>query len=106
MTETLPLKPIDPELVTKTRASVDERGEIAEVITDVVARGLRNVYFVGAGGSLICSYPAHYVLQRLASFPVFQLQSDELNCSQPALMGPGSLVVLASYTGTTKETVA
>ncbi len=106
MTDTLPLKPIDPELVTKTRASIDERAAIAKVVADVVAAGLKNVYFVGAGGSLICSYPAHYVLQRLASFPVFQLQSDELNCSQPALMGPGSLVVLASYTGTTKETVA
>lgn len=106
MTDTLPLKPIDPELVRKTRETVDERADIAKVIDKAVADGLRNVYFVGAGGSLICSYPAHYVLQRLASFPVFQLQSDELNCSQPALMGPGSLVVLASYTGTTKETVA
>lgn len=63
------------------------------------------MYFVGAGGSIICSWPAHYLLQQKASFPVFQLQSDELNSSTPALMGPGSLVVLASYTGTTKETV-
>jgi fructoselysine-6-P-deglycase FrlB-like protein len=37
--------------------------------------------------------------------PAFQLQSDELNSSVPQLMGPGSLVVLASYTGKTKETV-
>ena len=55
---------------------------------------------------VICSYPAHYLLQAKAPFPAFQLQSDELNCCTPALMGPGSLVVLASYTGTTKETVA
>ena len=67
--------------------------------------GLRNVYFVGAGGSIICSWPAHYLLEQKAPFPAFQLQSDELNSSTPALMGPGSLVVLASYTGTTKETV-
>ncbi|CCH78618.1 MocD [Nostocoides japonicum T1-X7] len=105
MTDTLPLKPID-EIVEKVADSVAERGEVRTAIKDVVDRGLRNVYFVGAGGSLICSYPAHYLLQRLAEVPVFQLQSDELNCSQPALMGEGSLVVLASYTGTTKETVA
>jgi fructoselysine 6-phosphate deglycase len=106
MTETLPLKPIDADLVEKLTATIAEREAIAGVVRDAVERGLRNVWFVGAGGSLICSYPAHYLLQQKASFPAFQLQSDELNTSVPALMGPGSLVVLASYTGTTKETVA
>ncbi|NYG07330.1 fructoselysine-6-P-deglycase FrlB-like protein [Phycicoccus badiiscoriae] len=106
MTETLPLKPIDADIVDKLTATIAEREAIATVVRDVVERGLRNVYFVGAGGSIICSYPAHYLLQQKASFPAFQLQSDELNTSVPAIMGPGSLVVLASYTGTTKETVA
>jgi fructoselysine-6-P-deglycase FrlB-like protein len=106
MPDTLPLKPIDADTVDKLRATIAERGAIASAIAGVVASGLRNVYFVGAGGSIICSYPAHYLLQQRASFPAFQLQSDELNCSTPALMGEGSLVVLASYTGTTKETVA
>lgn len=105
-TQTLPLKPIDGDTVEKLTATIAERDQIAAVVRDVVAKGLRNVYFVGAGGSIICSYPAHYLLQQQASFPVFQLQSDELNTSVPALMGEGSLVVLASYTGTTKETVA
>lgn len=105
MTQTLPLRPIDTGLVESLQKTIDQRGAIDSVVRDVVAKGLRNVYFVGAGGSLICSYPAHYVLQRQAGFPSVQLQSDELNCSTPALMGAGSLVVLASYTGTTKETV-
>jgi fructoselysine 6-phosphate deglycase len=106
MPDTLPLKPIDADTADKLRATVAERDAIASAISGVVGSGLRNVYFVGAGGSLICSFPAHYLLQQKASFPAFQLQSDELNCSTPALMGEGSLVVLASYTGTTKETVA
>jgi fructoselysine-6-P-deglycase FrlB-like protein len=106
MPETLPLKPIDADTVDKLRATIAERDAIASVVSGVVSAGLRNVYLVGAGGSIICSYPAHYLLQRKAAFPAFQLQSDELNCSTPALMGKGSLVVLASYTGTTKETVA
>ena len=105
MPDTLPLKPIDADTVDKYRAAIDERAEIAETIAPLVEDGLRNVYFVGAGGSIICSWPAHYLLEQRASFPAFQLQSDELNSSTPALMGPGSLVVLASYTGTTKETV-
>jgi fructoselysine 6-phosphate deglycase len=106
MPTTLPLRPIDSDLVTKLQETVDQREAVNAVVRGLVDQGLRNVYFVGAGGSLICSYPAHYVLQREADFPSFQVQSDELNCSVPALMGPGSLVVLASYTGTTKETVA
>jgi fructoselysine 6-phosphate deglycase len=105
MPETLPLKPIDADTVDKLTAAIGERESIAKAIAPVVASGLRNVYFVGAGGSIICSYPAHYVLQQRGSIPAFQLQSDELNSSIPALMGPGSLVVLASYTGKTKETV-
>lgn len=106
MPDTLPLKPIDADIVEKLTATVAEREAIRDAVRAAVAQGLRNVYFVGAGGSIICSYPAHYLLQQKADIPVFQLQSDELNTSVPALMGPGSLVVLASYTGTTKETVA
>ena len=106
MPQPLPLRPIDADLVEKLQETIDQRAAIDTVVRDVVAKGLRNVYFVGAGGSLICSYPAHYILTQKAGFPSFQLQSDELNCVTPALMGAGSLVVLASYTGTTKETVA
>lgn len=105
MSDTLPLKPIEADFVDKLVETVEQRPAITEVVRGLVDQGLRNVYFVGAGGSLICSYPAHYVLQREADLPVFQVQSDELNCSVPKLMGPGSLVVLASYTGKTKETV-
>lgn len=105
MPDTLPLKPIDVDTVDKLTAAIGERAAIAKAIEPLVRSGLRNVYFVGAGGSIICSYPAHYVLQQRGSVPVFQVQSDELNSSVPRLMGPGSLVVLASYTGKTKETV-
>lgn len=105
MPGTLPLKPIDDDTVDKLSGAISEREAITAAVAPVVEAGLRNVYFVGAGGSIICSWPAHYMLQREASFPTFQLQSDELNSSTPSLMGPGSLVVLASYTGETKETV-
>ena len=103
---TLPLKPIDADFSQKLQDTIDQRAAIADVVGGLAAKGLKNVFFVGAGGSLICSYPAHYVLQARASVPAFQVQSDELNCQVPRLMGEGSLVVLASYTGTTKETVA
>lgn len=101
-----PVKPIDPEDLERASATVALRDELDAYVASLVEQGLRNIYFVGAGGSLICSYPAHYVLTQRSDIPAFQMQSDELNAAQPALMGEGSIVVLASYTGTTKETVA
>lgn len=105
MTQVLDLKPIDADTEEKLAGAIAERDRIRAVVSAAVANGLTNIWFVGAGGSLICSYPAHYLLQQHGTVPAFQLQSDELNCSRPKLMGKGSLVVLASYTGTTKETV-
>ncbi|MDO5738782.1 MAG: SIS domain-containing protein [Ornithinimicrobium sp.] len=101
-----PVKPIDPEDLERAQATVALREELDAYVKSLVEGGLRNVYFVGAGGSLICSYPGHYVLTQRGDTPAFQAQSDEFNTAPPAAMGPGSLVVLASYTGTTKETVA
>ena len=61
---------------------------------------------VGAGGSLVASYPAFYLLRDRLELPVLQVQSDELNTTRPAALGTGSLVVVASHTGTTKEMTA
>jgi len=104
--ERLELKPIDADTVEKLAGSVAERDAIREAVKPLAEKGLKAVFWVGAGGSLICSYPAHYLLTQHGRVPSFQVQSDELNCSQPALMDENTLVVLASYTGTTKETVA
>ncbi len=110
MTETaaerLELKPIDADTVEKLAESIAEYDAIRDAVRPLVDKGLHAVYWVGAGGSLICSYPAHYLLTQHGRVPSFQVQSDELNCSQPALMDEHALVVLASYTGKTKETVA
>lgn len=103
---TLPLKPIGPDFEEKIAATTAQCPAIEQLVDDVVTAGLRNVYLVGAGGSLVATYPAFYLLLQRAEFSVFHVQSDELNTSQPAALGKGSLVVLASYSGTTKETVA
>uniref|UniRef100_UPI002E75A476 SIS domain-containing protein n=1 Tax=Streptomyces sp. GSL17-113 TaxID=3115365 RepID=UPI002E75A476 len=68
--------------------------------------GLRNVFLVGCGGSLVASYAVHHMLETRAPFPVFHMNSAEFQFREPALLGEGSLVVVASHTGTTKETVA
>lgn len=103
---TTTVKPIKPEDLERALATVALRQDLDTYVARLVQDGLKNVFFVGAGGSLICSFPAHYIMLQRSEIPSSQIQSDELNCAAPLLMGRNSLVVLASYTGTTKETVA
>ena len=105
MTDQLPHKPIEPDLAERVAATLDQRAVVEKLVGEAVDRGLRNVFFVGAGGSLIAAHAAHYLLEREASFGVHKVQSDELNTARPRRLGPGSLVFLASHTGTTSETV-
>ncbi|NUW36156.1 SIS domain-containing protein [Nonomuraea sp. SMC257] len=106
MTDQLPLKPIETDLTEKARNTIAQRPQLEELVAEAVSKGLRNVFFVGAGGSLIAAYPGHYLLEREDTVPVYKLQSDELNTGRTKRLGEGSLVFLASYTGKTKETVA
>lgn len=106
MPDTLPLKPIDAELSEKLKHTIDQRAELRDALKPIVSAGLSNVVFIGAGGSLIASYAAHYLLEREALFPVFKIQSDEFNTMLPKRFGKGTVAFLASHTGTTKETVA
>ena len=104
--ETLPLSPIEADLQSNLEKTVGYYDTIQKFINERVSAGLKNVYLVGAGGSLIASFPAFYLLHRMVDIPVFQIQSDEFNYGRPRALGPDSLVLIASYTGTTKETVA
>ncbi|MEV0146250.1 MULTISPECIES: SIS domain-containing protein [unclassified Nonomuraea] len=106
MTDQLPLKPIESDLTEKARQTISQRPQLEELVAQAIGKGLRNVFFVGAGGSLIAAYPGHYLLEREDTVPVYKLQSDELNTGRTKRLGEGSLVFLASYTGKTKETVA
>ena len=90
---TLPLKPIEADFVEKLQETIDQRDAIRNVVGKAVQAGLRNVYFVGAGGSIICSYPAFYLLQREAKTGLLGLcrsMADEcgpagvrVNCVNP-----------------------
>ncbi len=106
VTETIQLQPIPID-----RAAVDlayaQRPQVEAFAVDVVRSGLRNVYLVAAGGSLIALQNLQYVLDRRSTkLPTRSFPATEFIYRAPAAFGPGSLVVTASHTGTTKETVA
>ena len=106
-TQTLPLKP----LPTLRRPGLDRMLAIGPDIEAFARRvagdGLRNVFLLGSGGGLITHAPLHYQLQTCAThFPTFALSANEFIYGRPALLGPGSLALLASNTGRTPEVVA
>lgn len=98
---------IDPNhhLITQGLA-VEAAEQIRISATDEVARGLKNVFFASAGGVALLTYPAARLLQQQSSLPVFVERAAELVASDNANLGPNSLVVLCSVSGTTKEAVA
>jgi len=103
----LPMKPIQEDFVETTRRAVAQRDRAREVTSRIVERGIDNVYLVGCGGSLYATYPVHFLLDTVAeNLNVFQLTSNEFNFRRPRRLGTRSLVVVASHTGRTKETVA
>lgn len=105
-----PITEIKP-LPTEHRAGLDralgQRAEIEAFAADVVGKGLRNVFLLGSGGGLLTHEGVQYLLERRASkLAVFAISANEFIYRDPAGLGTGSLVVLASNTGTTPEVVA
>ncbi len=84
-----------------------QRPEIEAFAARMVRDGLRDVFLVGSGGGLLTHEALQYLLeQRASTLSVFAISANEFIYRNPARLGPGSLVVLASNTGTTPEVVA
>ncbi|HEX8940453.1 MAG TPA: SIS domain-containing protein [Candidatus Limnocylindrales bacterium] len=104
---TLPLKPLKTDRRAGVARALAARPEIEAFAAEVVAAGLRNVFLVGSGGGLITHAGLQYDLERHSTrLPVFAVSANEFIHRHPALLGAGSLVLLASNTGTTPEVVA
>lgn len=96
----------DADFVPIVEAALAQRPRAERIAREIVDAGLKNVYLVGCGGSLNDFGSLHFVLEsRSQSFPVFHLNSNELVVRRPAQLGAGSLVLIASHHGTTKETL-
>jgi len=71
-----------------------------------IAKGAKNVFFLGTGGAAILMQPAALLLQRRSGFPAFMEIAAELVLTGHHALGQHSIVVIPSLSGTTKESVA
>ncbi|GAB2617853.1 sugar isomerase [Paractinoplanes abujensis] len=83
---------------------------LAEPIDTLIGRlldeGARNLFFLGAGGAGVLMQPAAQLLQRESDFPTFLENAAELLAVGSKNLGPQSIVVIPSLSGTTKEALA
>src|SRR3954447_15866280 len=87
-------------MTTTTHPDIDAILDLLRV------RTIRHVFLVACGGSLSIMYPGKYFLDRFAPTLSSDLfNADEFLCRDPVRLGPNSLVLVCSQTGTTRETV-
>jgi fructoselysine 6-phosphate deglycase len=81
--------------------------QIAAALAAVKARAtVTEVYFVACGGSYALMFPNQYAVDRHATtIAGHALNAAEFLARNPARLGPSSVVILCSHSGTTPETV-
>jgi fructoselysine-6-phosphate deglycase len=91
-------------LDVQTKA-VAAAGEIRAALRRELENGVSNIFFASAGGVALLTYPAARLLQSRSALPVYIERATELIENGNANLGPQSLVVFCSVSGTTKEAV-
>lgn len=79
---------------------------IHEVVGACLSKGAKNIFFLGTGGAAILMQPAALMLQRRSGLACFMEIAAELVIGGHHALGEGSIVVIPSVSGTTKESVA
>lgn len=67
--------------------------------------GIRNIHFAGTGGVALLMSPAVQLLRQKSTLPIYNDFTPELLLGNPVNLGPDSLVVMPSLSGTTRESV-
>ncbi|MDD3174038.1 MAG: SIS domain-containing protein [Herbinix sp.] len=85
--------------------------KIKEIVTEILSKkkengGVKQLYFVGCGGSLGALYPAKIFMEKESSnIKTGWFNSNEFVHSTPKDFGENSIIVLACHKGDTPETV-
>lgn len=81
-------------------------GAIDRAVGGLLTGGADGVFFLGTGGAGILMQPAQQLLSSRSKFPSFLVLPAELVLSGHPRLGPKSVVVMPSLSGTTKESIA
>lgn len=102
----MPLKSVASDLESTISGALAQRARVSSIVADAASGGIKNLFFVGCGGSLYASSPIGDVMAaRGRSVVACRMDSNEFLYGPPAALGPDSLVVVGSHTGSTPETI-
>ena len=88
------------------KEAVAKREEIEKVVDEISAKGYKNIFLIGSGGTIAMMYPFEYILKSNSTVEVHTEIAAELLVMNNLHLSKDSVCIFASVTGTTKETVA
>lgn len=101
------LIPVPDDFEASVQHAVDQDDAARRIVDTAFERGLERVYLVGCGGSHFGTYPAFDLLDRhTTAFTTQRITSAELTSRAPIGVDERALVIAASHSGNTPETVA
>ena len=104
-TVSLPLRPLEADFIPTLEKVLGQKNAIAGIAEAAASRPLKDIYFVGCGGSFSSSVHAHALLCRHSKkLQAWNLNAAEFMAQPPARLGASSLVILSSHSGATPET--
>jgi fructoselysine 6-phosphate deglycase len=102
----VPVKSVASDLESTISGALAQRARVSSVVAEAASGGIKTVFFIGCGGSLYASAPIGDVIAAKGrSVVACRMDSNEFVYGPPAALGPDSLVVVGSHTGTTPETI-
>ena len=87
------------------RGAVNKIDEINAIADEVYAKGFKNIYLLGTGGTYAIISPLAYMLKTNSKLVYYHDIAAEVVKAQPKSLGKDSLVITASLSGTTQETI-
>lgn len=86
--------------------AVDNISGINDAVDEICEKGYKNLYLVGTGGTYAMASPLSYLLKTGSTIPWYYEIAAELLVSKPKQFGKGTVMITASLSGTTAETIS
>lgn len=88
------------------RLTYETREETERIADEITKEGFSNIFFISVGGSIAIMWPIQEMLKQMTDIPVYVEQAGEIVLTGHKQLTKDSIVVMASKSGDTKETVA
>src|SRR5690554_4703554 len=91
--------------VSQIASALALRPQIEVLVDQLTAQGMTNLFLVGAGGTYAAMWPYEHLARRQSTLPVTAAIAAELIVSGNANLGPGSVAIFTSVSGTTDDSL-